>query len=173
VGVGPGQTETLTIEEYQPLETTYALTDLEDEQVKQINGLLVDNRITPALQKALRGTLDHKSVVDGYHNQIRMRQAEVEAIGKDQVRLRENMKVLKGTPEKKALLQRYTKELDAQQVRLSALQKEIADLQEKRSKADEELDQMMQAVVLDESFWLVEFRVVWAVVARIAVVDRL
>lgn len=152
VGVGPGQTESLTIEEFHPEETTYELTDLEDEQVKQLNALIAENHITPALQNALRKILDQKNLVDGYDGQIKSRQAEVDSITKDQARLRENMKALKGTPEEKALLQRYTKQLDSQEDRLTALQKEIADLNTKRDKADEELDQMVQNAALDESF---------------------
>jgi hypothetical protein len=152
VAVGPGQTEKLTMEEYQPQEATYELTDLEDEQVKQINALIADNHITTALQKALHAILEQKNLVDGYESQIKSRQAEVDSITKDQGRLRENMKALKGTPEEKALLQRYTKQLDSQEDRLNVLQKEISDLGEKRNKADEDLDQMVQKTALDESF---------------------
>jgi uncharacterized protein (DUF342 family) len=55
-------------------------------------------------------------------------------------------------PKRKALLQRYTRQLDQQEDRLTALQKEVSDLGDKKEKADEELSQMMQSIVLDESF---------------------
>jgi predicted nucleic acid-binding Zn-ribbon protein len=100
----------------------------------------------------LRGILDQKNLVDSYDSQIKSRQPEVDSINKDEARLRENMKALKGIPEEKALLQRYTKQLDSQEDRLNALQKEIADLNPKRNKADEDLDQMVQSAALDESF---------------------
>lgn len=130
----------------------YELTDLEDQQVNQINALIAENHVTPALQKALRAILDQKNLVDGYDGQIKSRQGAVDSITKDQARLRENMKALKGTPEEKALLQRYTKQLDSQEDQLASLQKEIADLNAKRDKANEDLDQMVQNTVLDESF---------------------
>jgi hypothetical protein len=59
---------------------------------------------------------------------------------------------VKGSAEEKALLQRYTPQLDQQEDRLTALQKEVSDLGDKKEKADEELSQMMQSIVLDESF---------------------
>jgi predicted ribosome quality control (RQC) complex YloA/Tae2 family protein len=152
VGVGPGKTETLNVEEIHPDEATYELTDLEDEQVRQITALVADNRITPALQKALRAILDQKNLVDGFDNHIKTRQAEIEAISKDQARVRENMKALKGTSEEKELLQRYTRQLNSQEDRLNTVQKEISNLQEKQTKADDDLEQMVQSAVLDESF---------------------
>jgi uncharacterized coiled-coil protein SlyX len=62
------------------------------------------------------------------------------------------MKALKGSAEEKALLQRYTRQLDSQEDRLNALNKEIADLQEKHTQAQSQLDRIVQESVLDESF---------------------
>jgi hypothetical protein len=152
VGVGPGKTETLQMEEFHPDEATYELTDLEDGQVKEITALIADNRITPALQKALRAILDQKNLADSFEGQIKTRQAEIDAISKDQARVRENMKALKGTSEERELLQRYTRQLNSQEDRLSTLQREIADLQEKQTKASNDLNQMVQSAALDESF---------------------
>lgn len=109
--------------------------------------LTQQNRITPAIQDTFRRVLDQKNQLSSLETQIRSRQQEVEAITKDQARLRENMKELKGSAEEKALLQRYTRQLDSQEDRLNALSKEIAELQEKQ-----ELDQMVQQITLDESF---------------------
>lgn len=61
------------------------------------------------------------------------------------------MKALKGSSEEKALLQRYARQLDQQEDRLATLQREISDLDEKKDKADEEMDQTIQAIVMDES----------------------
>ena len=83
--------------------------------------------------------------------QIDSRQHEIDAITKDQARLRENMKALKGTAEEKALVQRYTRQLDQQEDRLNALQKEIADLQDQHAKAKADLDQLIESIALDEN----------------------
>ena len=153
VHVAPSATEHLTIEERHPHIQQVELGDLDEKEVS----LWVENDgLTPAarqtLQQAVRKVLDQKNRVAEIEGQLSTRQHEVDAINKDQSRLRENMKVLKGSAEEKALLQRYTRQLDQQEDRLTALQKEVSDLGDKKEKADQELSQMMQSIVLDESF---------------------
>jgi len=62
------------------------------------------------------------------------------------------MKALKGSAEEKALLQRYTRQLDQQEDRLVTLQNQVSDLEAKKNKAAEDLTQMIQSIVMDESF---------------------
>jgi hypothetical protein len=149
VSVEPGKTAELSIEEYHPLETSYQLTNLNSDEVVL---LTQQGRITPAIHEVFRKVLDQKNRMDGLETQLKSRQQEVEAITKDQARLRENMKALKGSPEERALLQRYTRQLDSQEDRLNTLNKEIADFQEKHTQAQQQLDQMVQQITLDESF---------------------
>ncbi len=82
---------------------------------------------------------------------MKSRQQEMEAIDKDQARLRENMKALKGSAEEKALLQRYTRQLDEQEDRLAALKKENADLMAKRLKLQGELDGLVEQIAANET----------------------
>ena len=148
VSVAPGATEQLAIEERHPQETQFELDDLDDKQVT----LLIENKsLTPAAQQAMQKVLAQKNLVAAFESQISLRQHEIDAITKDQARLRENMKALKGSPEEKALLQRYAHQLDQQEDRLNALQKEVSDLNDKKGKADEDLDQMVQSITLDEN----------------------
>jgi hypothetical protein len=149
VGVGPGKTETLQIEEFHPDETTYELTELDDDQVAVITE---QKHITPAVQEVFRRVLAQKNVLSGIENQTKARQTELDAINRDQARIRENMKALKGSAEEKALLQRYTRQLDSQEDRLTGLTKEISDLQQKQSQEQQKLDEMVQQIALDESF---------------------
>jgi hypothetical protein len=149
VTVPAGQTGNLHIEEYHPESSEFVLTNLDEKQVAFITQ---QRQITPAMQEAFRRVLDQKNKVDSLGTQIRTRQHEVEAITKDQARLRENMKALKGSAEEKALLQRYTRQLDSQEDRLNTLTKEISDLQEKQTQAKNQLDQIVQQIGLDESF---------------------
>ena len=149
VSVEPGKTAELPVEEYHPLDTSYQLTNLNNDQVVL---LTQQGRITPAMQDVFRRVLDQKNQVSSLATQVQSRQQEVESITKDQTRLRENMKALKGSAEEKALLQRYTRQLDSQEDRLSTLTKEIADLQEKHIQAQAQLDRMVQEVTLDEHF---------------------
>jgi hypothetical protein len=61
------------------------------------------------------------------------------------------MKALKGSSEERALVQRYARQLDQQEDRINVLQKQISELNGKKDKADVELDQTIQAIVMDES----------------------
>jgi hypothetical protein len=147
VSVAPQATEHLQIEETHPEDSAYELSDIDDDKV----ALLVQNKsLTPDAQQALRRVLDQKNQVEALENQIAARKREIDSITKDQARVRENMKALKGSSEEKALLQRYTRQLDQQEDRLGALQKQIDDVQEKHDKAEEDLDQLIQSIVLDE-----------------------
>jgi predicted nucleic acid-binding Zn-ribbon protein len=96
--------------------------------------------------------IDQKNVVARLRSEIETRQQELNAINRDQARIRENMKALKGSPEEKALLQRYTGQLNSQEDRLTALNKEIADLQQRQTMEQQRLDATVQQVALDESF---------------------
>jgi predicted nucleic acid-binding Zn-ribbon protein len=85
-------------------------------------------------------------------SEIESRQQELNAINRDQGRIRENMKALKGSAEEKTLLQRYTGQLNSQEDRLTTLNKEIADLQQRQTLEQQRLDGTVQEVALDESF---------------------
>ena len=149
VAVGPGQTETMQIEEVHPEDSEYELSNLDDKQVAVV---VQQKQVTPAVHEVFQRILAQKNQVSSLADQLKAWQNEVDAIGKDQARLRENMKALKGSAEEKALLQRYTKQLDSQEDRLSTLNKEIADLQQKQAQEQQKLDDMVQQITLDESF---------------------
>jgi hypothetical protein len=104
------------------------------------------------MREAFGTVLAKKDEIAGPDVQMKARSKEHDSINTDQARLRENMKALKGSAEEKALLQRYTRQLDQQEDRLAALQNELADLTKNRERAGHELEQMIQAIVLDESF---------------------
>ena len=95
------------------------------------------------LKKAQIGTLE---------NDLRARQQEIDAIGADQARLRENMKALKGSLEEKALLLRYTRQMNSEEDRLAVLWKEIARLKGQRDSAGSELDHMIMEVSFEQGY---------------------
>jgi hypothetical protein len=111
VPVEPGKSGEPLVEEFIPQDTQFELTNLPDEQVKQLTLLVADNRITPALQEAIQRVLQKKNDIAQLERQSSQRQQQMDAIEKDQARLRENMKALKGSTEERALIQRYTTNL--------------------------------------------------------------
>jgi len=149
VKVEPKQSAEIAVEEYHPEITELALTSLTSDQVAV---LTEQKRVTPAMEQAFRRVLDQKTAIANLEAQLKARQQEIEGIGTDQTRLRENMKALKGSAEERALLQRYTRQLDAQEDRLAALRSQVSDLTEKREQAGGRLDQIMSEISLNETF---------------------
>ncbi|HWX56709.1 MAG TPA: DUF4139 domain-containing protein [Verrucomicrobiae bacterium] len=148
VKVAPSQTGTLQVDEVQPIQSTIALSNMTDDQIK----LLVSaNVLKPETIQALEKIVQQKNAIAALDRQIQDRQTQIGSINQDQERLRENMKALKGSAEEKSLLQRYTKELNDQEDKLQAVRSEIASLQQQSAKAREQLDKMMQEMTLDET----------------------
>jgi len=142
----------LLVEEYSPQDTRYELANLEDEQVQHFTLLVADNRITPVLKDAIQRVLQKKVEIARFETDATSRKLQMDAIEKDQARLRENMKALKGSAEERALIQRYTRELDSQEDKLAALRKEKEELDAKAAQAQQELATMVDQIVLDERF---------------------
>jgi hypothetical protein len=149
VKVTPNQTAQLVVEEHKPETTEMALTNLTSDQVEV---LTKQQRVTPAMEQAFRKVLDQKNGIAALDAQIQTRQQELDAIGADQSRLRENMKALKGSPEEKTLTERYTRELNAQEDRLATLHSQVSELKEKREQAAQRLDQTLSEISLNETF---------------------
>ena len=105
--VDAGATEKFEIEESHVDYVQYELTNIDDQTVAV---LVQDGSLTPAAQDALHRVLKQKNEVEALQAQIDSRQHQIDAISKDQARVRENMKALKGTVEEKALVQRYTRQ---------------------------------------------------------------
>ncbi len=146
--VAPGKSEHLHLGERHTNDQSIRLVDRNEEQLRL---LLTNAHASPAILAALQPLFDLHNQVAGLDEQIKQRNAEIGEIGKDQDRLRENMKALKGSPEERALLQRYTGELNSQEDRLAALRTQIAQLQAQRTAADEEFQNKLQALNLDET----------------------
>jgi len=149
VSVAPGSTAELKVESYHPLDSSLALTNLNEQEVELLGS---QQRITSAMREAFGAVLAKKNEIAALDVQMKARNKEHESINTDQARLRENMKALKGSAEEKALLQRYTRQLDQQEDRLATLQNELSDLTRRNEQAGQELDQMIQSIFVDERF---------------------
>jgi hypothetical protein len=146
LNIDPKKTATLTLDEARPLQTQYALTSLNEDQMALF---LRQRTINPEVEQALRRIIEQKNRVAALDAAIASRETETETIFNDQQRLRENLKALKGSAEERALTQRYTQQLAGQETRLETLRREQTDLQNKRQQAQAELDAMVQQLTLD------------------------
>jgi hypothetical protein len=146
VTVDPKATATLDILESEPIENTFQLTNLADDQIAVF---LQARSINPEIEAAFRRIVEQKKHVGALAVEISNRAAEIKRIYDDQQRLRENLKALKGSAEERALTQRYTQQLADQETRLDTLKRESADFQTKHDQAQAELDKMIEELSLD------------------------
>ena len=82
--------------------------------------------------------------------QLDAKNKEMESIGGDQGRLRENMKALRGSAEERSLLQRYTRQLNDQEDRLATLRSELATVKARRDQLQTQLNADIERFVVDE-----------------------
>jgi hypothetical protein len=144
--VEPKATATFRVRESSPLESTYQLANLNNEQI----ALFVRQKtINPEIEAAFRKIVEQKDRVASLQEELNRREAETQKIYDDQQRLRENLKALKGSAEERALTQRYTQQLADQETRLETIQRETADLQLKLDQAQSQLDSMVENLTLD------------------------
>jgi hypothetical protein len=146
LSVPPKSTATLSVTESKPLETTYQITNLSEDQ---IGFFLKQGSINPKVEEALHRVMEQKARVAALDDEIAKRAHETERIYDDQQRLRENLKALKGSAEEKALAQRYLKQLDDQETLLDTLRRETADSEGKKDRAQADLDATLDDLSLD------------------------
>jgi hypothetical protein len=147
VNVDPSKTGTLVVEEFHPEETTYALSNLNSDQILLFTQ---QKALKPALEAAFNKVMTKKAELTEVQTQLSARRLETQRISGEQARLRENMKALKGSSEEKALLQRYVQNLNQQEDRLAVLNREINDMDGQVRKLNLELNEMVQSITFDE-----------------------
>jgi chromosome segregation ATPase len=146
VSVDPKKSINFSVRESRVVNAEYALTNFSDEILKVF---VQGQKLTPALEQALRQLLAQKNSVAALEASVKSKQAESEEVFKDQSRLRENMKSLRGSAEEKALTTRYTKELGDQETQLATLRREIADLQSQLARTQLALDALIEHMSFD------------------------
>jgi len=143
ITVAPGATATFTVDETRTTDTRIVIASLTDNQLQLwMTGAVLDAATTASLREVLR----RKAVIADLSSQITTRESEVATIGRDQDRLRENMKSLKGTADERQLVQRYVRQLDAQETRLDLLRAEIAGLTTQRNAAQDDLNRFIETL---------------------------
>jgi hypothetical protein len=146
VTVPPSASAALKVDEVHPVETRVAVTNLNTQQVALVlRGRNLDPSIEPQLQAVLAASRE----VARLQAESTARRAEVERIGQDQARIRENLEALKGSAEERQLVARYTRQLNEQEDRLDVLRREIDALEGQVKTAQQELARLARAVTLD------------------------
>ena len=85
VKVPENETATLKIDEFEPLESTLALANVTDDQIKLF---FSQKTIKPELEQALHKIIQQKNEIAGFDHEIQTRQNQVGTLNHDQQRLR-------------------------------------------------------------------------------------
>jgi len=134
----PGRPAKLEIGEEMPVEQSYAIMNLDD------NAILFYSRArttSPAVTEALAEVVRRKQEIERILREKTERDQEINAIGQEQARIRENMGRLERTSD---LYTRYVQKFSQQETRVETLRQEIAERQAQEQKARLALDEYLR-----------------------------
>jgi hypothetical protein len=138
----------LPVAERRALMDAYALSDFTRPQLD----LFVARRyVDEPTRAALQGLIDLKTRVNALDARDAAIDAEIEAIGEDQKRLRENIEALTKTAEAKQLITRYIAKADAQETRIEQLTKEKETVAAERERLQAQLDAAIRAMTVERN----------------------
>jgi hypothetical protein len=146
VPLGPHQKVELPVTERRALMDTYALVNFSRQDLELF---IARNYIDATTRAALENIIDLKSRMAAAEARLETINEEVEGIGKDQERLRDNIKALTATAEAKQLISRYVAKADTQETRLEQLNKEKQGLNEQMARLQEELERLVRGLAID------------------------
>ncbi|MFQ5880991.1 MAG: carboxypeptidase regulatory-like domain-containing protein [Candidatus Methylomirabilales bacterium] len=146
VEVKPKTTTEFAVREEKPRQTTYAIRNVTTEQIT----LWARQRtIDATIKRTLTRIVAKKNTIDELKKKIGALEKEQTEIFRDQERVRNNLARLRRTPEEANLRLRYIRQLEQQENRLAALRAERARLDDARSAAQKQLDEMLQNLTFD------------------------
>jgi hypothetical protein len=136
----------LPVTERRVLMETYALANFTRQDLELF---IARNYIDAAMRAELERIIDLRTQIAAAQARGEAIDEEVESIGKDQERLRNNIKALTATAEAKQLITRYVSKADAQETRLEQLDKEKQIVSEQAEKLQRELDNLVRNFAVD------------------------
>ena len=136
----------LAVTERKELMDNYALTNFSRPDLE----LFIARKYIDAETRAqLEKILDLKSRMTATDARIESIDKEVNEIGEDQGRLRDNIKALTGTAEAKQLIGRYVAKADTQETRLEQLNKDKQTLHDERLRLQNDLEGVIRGLSID------------------------
>jgi len=107
------------------------------------------NYIDASARAVLEKIIDVRSRIAAAQSRVENIDKEIEEIGEDQERLRNNIKALTATAEAKQLISRYVAKADTQETRLEQLNKEKQTLIDELTRLQNELDTLVRGLTID------------------------
>jgi hypothetical protein len=143
VAVASKTTVNFAVEESRPLQSEFAVSTLTDDQIAfMIRGQL----ISPVVQAQLEQIQAQKAEIARLAGAVANRQSDINAIGVDQQRVRDNMQALKGSAEERQLVQRYVKQLNDEETQLAGLRQDLDALSKAHDAAEATLGTLIEAI---------------------------
>jgi len=134
VAAEPGKPVTVEIGEEMPVEQSYGIATLDNDAI------LLYSRArgtSPAVNESLAEVIRRKQEIERIARERTEREQEINAIGQEQARIRENMSRLERTSD---LYTRYVQKFSQQETRVETLREEIAQRQTQEQQARQALD---------------------------------
>ncbi len=148
VALEPHQKFELNVTERRVLVDTYALSNFNPDLL----ALFITRRyVDEPTRAALQNLIDLKGRLAAVAAREQAVDAEIEAIGADQKRLRENIEALTKTAEAKQLIARYVAKADQQETRIEELTKEKQTLAIERARLQTQLDAAIRNLNVDRN----------------------
>jgi hypothetical protein len=133
----PGKPASLAVAEEQVVSQQVALTNLDAGMILFYSNAKVTS---PAVKQALADVIGRKREIERLAQERGRREQEIQAVGQEQERIRQNMAQLDRASD---LYTRYVTKFAEQEDRVEALRKEIAALQDQEQQARRGLDEML------------------------------
>jgi hypothetical protein len=146
VPVAAKKTETFTVTEQQPIEQTFRVADIDDQQ---LTIFIRESGGDPAIKNALAPVIAARAALAALSTDIAARTTEMKRISDEQQRIRQNMTSLRNSADEQQLLRRYTAQLSQQEDRMEALRREMEDLERKRRDAQADLARQIDGISAD------------------------
>ena len=139
----PGKPVTLEVAEEQQTLQQLALVNTDDSTILFFTNA---KQTSPAVKEALTAVIERKREIERFVQERAKREQEVNVVGQEQERIRQNMAQLERTSD---LYTRYVQKFAVQEDRVETLRKEVADLQTKELEARRALDDYLQQLELN------------------------
>jgi len=136
----------LPVTERRVLMETYTLSNFTRQDLELF---IARHYIDASTRAVLEKIVDVRSRMAAAQGRMETIDTEVEEIGKDQERLRDNIKALTATAEAKQLITRYVAKADTQETRLEQLNKEKQTLSEELARLQTELEALVRSLSID------------------------
>ncbi len=143
----PKSTTDFAVQEESPIESSFAVSSVTPEQIAI---WIRERSIDPEIEKALQAIAAKKAEINDLTQKLASLDKEQNDIFKDQERIRGNLQRLGQTPEEATLRQRYIRQLDAQENRINSIRGEREKLEQSRSAAQRQVDELIQKLSLDK-----------------------